>query len=301
MFNNLSFEFPYVLLLIFVFIFCSIFCKAKTPSYLIPHLNIFQKSNQKSSLIMNLLKFSIIILSIIALASPVKKQDTQLIRNDGINILLDLDASGSMRYNDLDKEDDSKNRFEVVKDIVKDFIKKRPADNIGLLIFGDSVMMASPLSFDKNAQREIIDYLEVGMAGKQTALIDSIARSVNILKDKKAKSNVIIVLSDGEDTISKIPLKVVIKLLKKYSIKAYTIGIGNSNKYVLNQISTQSNAKSYTAYSKEDLINIYEDINKLEKSKIDQNKIILKDYLFFYPLFFAVLFLILYIYLKNKE
>lgn len=301
MFNNLSFEFPYVLLLIFVFIFCSIFCKAKTPSYLIPHLNIFQKSNQKSSLIMNLLKFSIIILSIIALASPVKKQDTQLIRNDGINILLDLDASGSMRYNDLDKEDHSKNRFEVVKDIVKDFIKKRPADNIGLLIFGDSVMMASPLSFDKNAQREIIDYLEVGMAGKQTALIDSIARSVNILKDKKAKSNVIIVLSDGEDTISKIPLKVVIKLLKKYSIKAYTIGIGNSNKYVLNQISTQSNAKSYTAYSKEDLINIYEDINKLEKSKIDQNKIILKDYLFFYPLFFAVLFLILYIYLKNKE
>ena len=301
MFNNLSFEFPYALLLIFVFVFCSIYCKAKAPSYLIPHLNIFQKSNQKSSLIMNLLKFSIIILSIIALASPVKKQDTQLIKNDGINILLDLDASGSMRHNDLDKEDDSKNRFEVVKDIVKDFIKKRPADNIGLLIFGDSVMMASPLSFDKNAQREIIDYLEVGMAGNQTALIDSIARSVNILKDKEAKSNVIIVLSDGEDTVSKIPLKVVIKLLKKYSIKAYTIGIGNSNKYVLNQISTQSNAKSYTAYSKEDLINIYDDINKLEKSKIDQNKIVLKDYLFFYPLFFAVLFLILYIYLKNKE
>ncbi|APW64957.1 MULTISPECIES: VWA domain-containing protein [Arcobacteraceae] len=301
MFNNLSFEFPYLLLLILVFIFCSIYCKAKTPSYLIPHLNIFQKSNEKSSLIMNLLKFSIITLSIIALASPVKNQDTQLIKNDGINILLDLDASGSMNYNDLDKEDTSKNRFDVVKDIVKDFIKKRPSDNIGLLIFGDSVMMASPLSFDKNAQREIIDYLEVGMAGKQTALIDSIARSVNILKDKKAKSNVIIVLSDGEDTASKIPLKVVIKLLKKYNIKAYTIGIGNSNKYVLNQISTNSNAKSYTAYSKEDLIDIYDDINKLEKSKIDQNKIILKDYLFFYPLFFAVLFLILYIYLKNKE
>jgi len=297
MFNNLSFEFPYILLFILVFIFCSIYCKAKTPSYLIPHLNIFQKFNEKSSLIMNLLKFSIITLSIIALASPVKNQDTQLIKNDGINILLDLDASGSMNYNDLDKEDASKDRF----DVVKDFIKKRPADNIGLLIFGDSVMMASPLSFDKNAQREIIDYLEVGMAGKQTALIDSIARSVNILKDKKAKSNVIIVLSDGEDTASKIPLKVVIKLLKKYNIKAYTIGIGNSNKYVLNQISTNSNAKSYTAYSKEDLIDIYDDINKLEKSKIDQNKIILKDYLFFYPLFFAVLFLILYIYLKNKE
>jgi len=301
MFNDISFEFPYFLLLILVFIFCSIYCKAKSPSYFIPHLNIFQKSNQKSSMIINILKFSIIILSIIALASPVKINDTQLIKNDGINILLDLDASGSMNYNDLDKNDRTKNRFDVVKEIVKDFMQKRPSDNIGLLIFGDSVMMASPLSFDKDAQKEIIDYLEVGMVGNQTALIDSIAKSVNILKDKKAKSNVIIVLSDGADNASKIPLKVVMKLLKKYNIKAYTIGIGNSNKEVLNHISTQSNAKSYTAYSKEDLRSIYEDINNLEKSEIDQNKIVLKDYLFFYPLFFAVLFLILFIYLKNKE
>lgn len=301
MFNNISFEFPYLLLLIILFIFCDIYCKAKTPTYLIPHLNIFQRSNQKSNILIKALKFLIIILSIIALASPIKEQDTQVIKNDGINILLNLDASGSMKYKDLDKEDESKNRFDVVKDIVKDFIQKRSADNIGLVIFGDSVMMASPLSFDKNAQKEIIDYLEVEMAGNKTALIDSIARSVNILKEKKAKSNVIIVLSDGVDTASKIPLKIVIKLLKKYNIKAYTIGIGNSNKHVLNQISIQSNAKSYTAYSKEDLAAIYQDINKLEKSKIDQNKIILKDYLFFYPLFFAVLFLILYIYLKNKE
>ncbi len=301
MFNQISFEFPYILLLIVLFIICSIYCKAKSPSYYIPHLNIFEQSNQKSNTIINILKFLIITLSIIALASPIKEQDTQLIKNDGINILLNLDASGSMRYNDLDKDDKSKNRFDVVKDIVKDFIQKRAVDNIGLVIFGDSVMLASPLSFDKNAQREIIDYLEVGMAGNNTALIDSIARSVNILKNKKAKSNVIILLSDGEDTASKIPLKIVIKLLKKYDIKAYTIGIGNSNRFVLNEISTQSNAKSYTAYSKEDLFTIYEDINKLEKSKIDQNKIILKDYLFFYPLFFAVLFLILFLYLKNKE
>lgn len=298
MLNNITFEYPYFLLLICVFIFCSIFCKAKSPSYYIPHLNIFQKSNQKSNTIINILKYLIIILAIISLSSPIKEKDTQLIKNDGINILLNLDASGSMKHRDLDR---NKNRFDVVKDIVKDFISKRTNDNIGLVIFGDSVMMASPLSFDKNAQKEIIDYLEVEMAGNKTALLDSIARSVNILKQQKAKSNVIIVLSDGEDTSSKIPLKVVIKLLKKYSIKAYTIGIGNSNRHVLNQISTQSNAKSYTAYSKDDLIAIYEDINKLEKSKIDQNKIVLKDYLFFYPLFFAILFLIIFIYLKNKE
>jgi len=301
MFNNISFEFPYFLLLLIPFIICAYFCKAKTPSYLIPHLHIFQKSNQKSSLLINILKWFVICFSIIALSSPIKVLDTQLIKNDGINIILDLDASGSMKYRDLDENDDTKNRFDVVKEIVKDFISKRKADNIGLMVFGDSVMMASPLSFDKQAQAQIVDYLEVEMVGSKTAMVDSLASSINILKDKEAKSNVVILLSDGEDTASKIPLKVVIRLIKKYNIKVYTIGIGQANKLALNQIAKASNAKSYTAYSKDDLELIYEDINNLEKSKVDHNKIVLKEYLFFYPLFIAVLSLIFLIYLRNKE
>ena len=300
MFNTFTFEYPYFLLLIFLFIFCSIFCKAKSPSYLIPHLNIFQKVNQKSTLITNILKYFVIIFSIIAFASPIKINDTLLLKNDGINIILDLDASYSMYEQDLDNNHE-KNRFDVVKEIIKDFMTKRVADNLGVVLFGDSVLISSPLSFDKEAQKEMIDYLDVGMAGKNTALIDSVASSINILKDKKAKSNIIILLSDGEDNSSSIPLEVVIKLLKKYNIKVYTIGIGNFNNNVLNILAKESNAKAYTAYSKEDLTLIYEDINKLEKSEIDQNKIILKDYLFFYPLFIAILCLIILIYLRNKE
>ncbi|MFA9240613.1 MAG: VWA domain-containing protein [Candidatus Paceibacteria bacterium] len=292
MYNNFTFEYPYFLLLIVLFIICSIYCKAKTPTYLIPHLNIFKFANQKSMIFINSLKYLVIIFSILALASPVKINDTILLKNDGVNILLNLDASGSMKERDLD-ENYSKNRFEVVKDIVKDFMDKRVADNIGIVLFGDSVLIASPLSFDKDAQKQIIDYLDVEMAGQKTALIDSIAASINILKNQKAKSNIIILLSDGVDNASNIPLDVVIKLLNKYNIKAYTIGIGNFNNEVLYKIANESNAKAYKAMSKEDLALIYEDINKLEKSQIDQNKIILKDYLFFYPLFLAILFLIL--------
>ena len=300
MYNNFTFEYPYFLLVIVLFIICSIYCKAKTPTYLIPHLNIFKFANQKSMIFINSLKYLVIIFSILALASPVKINDTILLKNDGVNILLNLDASGSMKERDLD-ENYSKNRFEVVKDIVKDFMDKRVADNIGIVLFGDSVLIASPLSFDKDAQKQIIDYLDVEMAGQKTALIDSIAASINILKNQKAKSNIIILLSDGVDNASNIPLDVVIKLLNKYNIKAYTIGIGNFNNEVLYKIANESNAKAYKAMSKEDLALIYEDINKLEKSQIDQNKIILKDYLFFYPLFLAILFLILLIYLRNKE
>jgi Ca-activated chloride channel homolog len=300
MYNNFTFEYPYFLLLIVLFIICSIYCRAKTPTYLIPHLDIFRFANQKSMIFINSLKYLVIIFSIISLASPVKINDTIVLKNDGINILLNLDASGSMKERDLD-ETYSKNRFEVVKEIVKDFMDKRVADNIGIVLFGDSVLIASPLSFDKDAQKQIIDYLDVEMAGQKTALIDSIASSINILKNKKAKSNIIILLSDGEDNASNIPLDVVIKLLNKYNIKAYTIGIGNFNNEVLYKIANESKAKAYKALSKDDLTLIYEDINKLEKSDIDQNKIILKDYLFFYPLFFAVLSLLLLIYLKNKE
>jgi len=301
MFSNISFEFPYVFLLILLFVFCSLFCKAKSPSYLVPHLNIYTKANQKTNVLVLILKYIVIVFSIIALASPVKTNDTQLIKNDGINIVLNIDASGSMKYTDLDRSDDTKNRFDVVKEIVDDFISKRVADNIALVLFGDSAMMASPLSFDKEAQKEILKYLEVEMLGSKTALIDSLAASINILKNKEAKSNIIILLSDGEDTSSKIPQNVIIRLLKKYEIKAYTISIGDSNRHALSKIAKESNAKSYIAYSKEHLAKIYEDINQLEKSKIDQNKIILKEYLFFYPLFIAIFALIFLIFLKNKE
>lgn len=300
MFNNISFEYPYFLLLILLFIICEFICKAKSPSYLIPHLHIFQQSNKKSILFTLVLKYIIIIFSIIALSSPIKINDSIILKNEGVNIILNLDTSFSMYEQDLD-ENYTKNRFEIVKEIVKDFITKRVNDNIGIVIFADSVLISSPLSFDKNSQKEMIDYLDIGMAGENTALIDSVASSINILKNKEAKSNIIILLSDGEDNVSKIPLDVVIKLLNKYHIKIYSIGIGRFNTNILDLLAKESNGKSYFAYSRNDLIKIYEDINKLEKSQIEQNKIVLKDYLFFYPLFVAVLFLIIFIYLKNKE
>ena len=299
---NIKFEYPYILLLILLFILCSIFCKAKIPSYILPHLAIFEHSRHKTIYITILLKYFVIIGSIIALSSPYRQLDTKLIKNDGIDIVLNLDTSGSMKERGLNSYNQEEDRFKVVKDIVKDFIPKRVNDNIALVVFGTYAMMASPLSFDKQAQKEIVSYLEVGIAGDNTtAMLDSLALSINILKNSEAKSKVIILLTDGEDNASIIPLDVVIKLLKKYSIKVYSVGIGNSNKIMLNQISKQTNGKAYSAYSKEDLKDIYDEIDTLERSKIKNNKIILKEYLFFYPLFFAIISLIIYIYLRNRE
>lgn len=298
---NIKFEYPIFFIIIPVFIFCSIFCKAKIPTYIIPHLNIFEKTKHKSLLLASILKYLVILCSVIALCSPYKQLNTKIIKNDGIDIVLSLDTSGSMKELGLNQNKRSEDRFTVVKDIVKDFLPKRANDNIAIVVFGTSVMMATPLSFDKEAQKSIIDYLEVGIVGDKTAMIDSLASAVNILKSSKAKSKIVILLSDGEDNSSNIPIDVIIKLLKKYSIKVYSVGIGESNKIMLNHISKETKGKSYIAYSKNDLKDIYKEIDSLEKSKIDNNKITLKDYLFFYPLFLAIISLILYIYIKNKE
>lgn len=298
---TLKFEYPFVFFIIPLFIFCSIFCKAKIPTYIIPHLNIFEQAQHKSHILLSILKYIVVIFSTLALASPYKHLHTQIIKSDGIDIVLSLDTSGSMKELGLNSFNQSETRFDVVKDIVKDFLPKRVNDNIAIVVFGTSVMMATPLSFDKEAQKSIIDYLEVGIVGDKTAMIDSLASAVNILKTSKAKSKVIILLSDGEDNSSTIPFEVIIKLLKKYSIKVYSVGIGESNKIILNQISKQTEGKAYIARSKEDLKEIYKQINSLEKSKIDNNKITLKEYLFFYPLFLAIISLIIFVYLKNRE
>ncbi len=296
-----SFEYPYVFLLLVAFFLCFKYCKAKEASFFFPHLFLLKKSISKTTIFIEVLKYLVIILAIVALASPIKIKDIQYIKSDGIDIVLALDTSESMSERGFNKFELKQNRFDVVKQLVSDFMEKRVNDNIAIVVFGNTSMVASTLSFDKEAQKEILSYLEIGIIGPKTALFDSLISSVKILKNSKAKSKVIILLSDGEDTSSKTPFEVALKLLKKYNIKVYTIGINSENRYILDKIAKDTNAKYFNANTKHDLINVYKKINELEKSQIEQNKIILKEYLYFYPLFIAIIILILLIYLKNKE
>lgn len=304
MLNNLlslNLEYPYVILLIFLFLLCSIYCKAKIDSYYVPHLNIFIKSNGLNATLISLLKWCSIICAIVALSSPVKELNIINNKKDGIDMILSLDTSGSMREQGFNPTNQNQNRWQVVQEIVSDFIFKRTNDNIGIVVFGTSVMTASPLSYDKKAQKNIIKNLDIGIVGDKTALINSIATSINILKQKETKSKIIIAITDGDDTASNIPVSIVTKMAKKYDIKIYTIAIGRSNTYILKTLSNNTNGKTFVAYTKEDLKKIYETIDSLEKSKIEQNKVVLKEYYFFYPLMLSFLSLLFFVYLKNKK
>ena len=298
---SIQFEYPYFLSLIIPFVLCSKYCKAKAESYYIPHLEIFEKSTGVQSSLISILKWITIIFTIIALSSPIKELNVIKNKKDGIDMILALDTSGSMREKGFNPSNIYQNRWQVVQSIVKDFISRRLNDNIGIIVFGSSVMTASPLSYDKKAQSKIIENLNIGIVGDKTALINSIATSINILKQKETKSKIIIVVTDGEDTASNIPLPIVVKLAKKHAIKIYTISIGRPQSATLQELSSNSGGKTFTATTKDDLKEIYNAIDRLEKSKIDQNKIIIKEYFFFYPLIISFLSLLFLIYFKNKR
>jgi len=243
---------------------------------------------------------------IVALMSPVKDEPYELAPKKGHEIALILDASQSMEARGFDMNDPAATRFDVVKKIVRDFIEKRKSDNIGLVVFGAYSFIASPLTYDEHILSRIVSQLQVGMAGKYTALYEALAQGVNLLKMTKAKSKVAILLTDGYSTpqVDKIPLDVAIDLAKKEGVKVYPIGIGGPDEYnraVLMKIAKETGGVAFGASSADELKAVYEKIDALEKSEIKNETFTYLKYYYFYPLFIGLLSLMLYIYLRNKR
>lgn len=296
MLNNFTFEYPYLLLLIIPFLLCFRYCKPKKLALLFPNIALLKRATQKSRLSLSILKYTMVLALNIALASPIKQDEVVNKEDKGYEISLILDASGSMRQG---------NKFAIVKDIVSQFIDKRVHDKIGLSIFADFAYVAIPLTYDKKSIKRLLSRLDVGIAGvNRTALYEALFLSSNLFKSSKAKEKIAILLTDGMDNTNTIPLDVAINTAKKYGIKVYTVGIGEPgdfNPNVLQKIAKETRGQYFSANSIEKLQRIYETIDKLEKSEIKSNKYIKKSYYFQYPLSLALLTLLLYFYIRNKE
>jgi Ca-activated chloride channel family protein len=258
---------------------------------------MLQQASKKSRWLLNSFKFLAFIFLIIALASPIQEDDIIVKNDQGYEISLILDASGSMS---------EYNKFTIVKEIVDDFVDKRKHDKLALSIFADFAYVAVPLTYDKKSIKRLLARLEVGIAGKQrTALNEALFLSSNLFKTSKSKEKIAILLTDGMDNANNIPLEVAIKRAQKYNIKVYTIGVGNAgrdfNPTVLQKISQETGGKYFSANSIEKLKKIYSVINELEKSEIKADKYIKKTYYFQYLLALALLFLTSYFIVANKE
>jgi len=305
MFSGFYFEYPYLLLIVFLFLACEKFCKMRVSAIYFPHAKKFMKQHVVGSKFLLFLKWLAIVMMIIAIASPVKDELYEIEPKKGYEIALVLDASESMAQAGFNPYNPAMSRFDVVKDIVGDFISKRKNDNIGIVVFGTYSFIASPLTYDKNILKKIVSRFYVGMAGRYTALYESIAQSVNIFKSSKSKNKIAILLTDGYNTKnSHFSLDVVLDMAKKEHIKIYPIGIGyrgEYNKKDLVRIAKETGGVAYGATTALELRDIYEKIDNLEKSEIKSETFTYKKYYYIFPLFVGFLSLMFYVYLRNKR
>ncbi len=202
---------------------------------------------------------------------------------EGIDIVLVLDVSGSMQ--NQDDESDPRTRLDVAKQEAIRFIEKRDNDAIGLVLFANDALSRIPITMDKQLLKEVIGELKLGFINANgTLLFTGVLTAANRLKHSKAKSKVMILLTDGEPTDGDMSPQLTMDIAKQLGIKIYTIGIGSDqpryvthplglipipgvNKEVLSYIAKQTDGKFFLAKNPNDMRQIYDTINRLETSE----------------------------------
>lgn len=253
---------------------------------------------------------------IIALARPQSSLSWQNSTTEGIDIMIASDISGSMLA-----EDFKPNRLEAGKNIAIDFIKDRPDDRIGLVIFSGESFTQCPLTIDHDVLINLYKDIKNGMIDDGTAIGMGLATAVNRLKESEAKSKVIILLTDGSNNTGSIPPITAAEIAKQFNIRVYTVGLGTKgfapypvqtpfgvqyqripvdvDEGTLTKIATITGGKYFRATNNETLKNIYQQIDKMEKAKIDVTQYHKKTELFLPFAVMALLFLLLEFGLKN--
>lgn len=268
-----------------------------------------------------ILKMIILALLSIALARPQSTANQQNISVKGIDIVIALDVSGSMLAQDLKPD-----RLEASKKVASNFIKGRPNDRIGLVIFSGEAFTQCPLTTDHNVLNSLFKDVKSGMIDDGTAIGDGLATAVARLKDSQAISKVIILLTDGISNMGSLDASSAAEIAKMFGIRVYTIGVGTIgtapypvqtpfgieirpmevkiDEPLLKQIATTTDGKYFRATSNKKLQEIYAQIDELEKSKIDvtvfsQKTEEFKPYALWALISFVILMLSKYVYLKT--
>ncbi len=233
------------------------------------------------------LKTLAFILLIFALARPQSTSSSQSVSVEGIDIVMALDVSTSMLA-----EDFKPNRLEAAKDVAQKFISDRINDRIALVIYAGESFTQCPLTTDHDVMKNLFKDVKSGMIEDGTAIGEGLATAINRLKDSDAVSKIIILLTDGENNAGAISPEDAAEIAKLYGIRVYTIGIGSKgtapypfqdvwgrkqyqdievkiDEELLQNIAQTTDGKYYRATGNKKLELIYEEIEKLEKSKIE--------------------------------
>lgn len=224
---------------------------------------------------------------VVALARPQSTNSWQNVTTEGIDIVLAMDISGSMLA-----EDFKPNRLEASKEVAQEFIKARPNDRIGLVLFSGESFTQCPLTIDHAVLLNLFKNIKSGMIEDGTAIGNGLANAVTRIKDSDAKSKVIILLTDGVNNMGEIAPVTSAEIAKTFGIRVYTIGVGTQgmapypvrtpwgttqyqnmeveiDEDVLKDIAGLTDGKYFRATSNKTLKEIYHEIDRMEKAKIN--------------------------------
>lgn len=255
-------------------------------------------------------------LIIIVIARPQATDKFQDISTEGIDIILALDISGSMLARDFRPD-----RLEASKNVATEFISGRPYDRMGLVVFSGESFTQCPLTTDHAVLINLMREIQSGMIEDGTAIGMGLATAVNRIKDSEAKSKVIILLTDGVNNRGEIAPATAAGIAKTYGIRVYTIGVGTQgmapypvqtpyglqyqdmpveiDEAILKEISQNTGGKYFRATDNDKLVQVYSEIDKLEKSKIDVRQFSRKEEKYLLPAIAAVILLLIEMLLRN--
>ena len=324
--NNYEFNNPGFLWLLIIIPLVAVWYfmmrKKEAANLRIPSLKGFKPDTLLSKLkpVLYLLRIAALALTIIALARPRNVSVSRKIKsNKGIDIVMAIDVSASMLARDL-----KPNRLEALKKVAVDFVDRRPNDRIGIVVYAGESFTQTPITSDKGIVKRTISELKWGQLEGGTAIGMGLGSSVNRLKESTAKSKVIILLTDGVNNSGNIDPRTATELAKELGIKTYTIGIGTNgmadfpysrdprtgklqfrkqqveiDEDLLKEIAKETEGKYFRATNNKSLKKIYDEIDKLEKTKIEEFKYYNYQEKYRFFVFLGLSFLLLEFILRN--
>lgn len=220
---------------------------------------------------------------IVALARPQLGEGEAKITASGIDIVVSLDLSGSMKAPDFELWGQRVDRITIAKDVLEKFIRKRLSDRIGLVAFASRAYIASPLTLDHEFLIENLSRLNVGVIDdRSTAIGSALSIAVNRLRGLKSKSKIVILMSDGQNNAGNILPLTAAEAAQALGVKIYTVGVGTIamaqrtgdfvDEKILKEVAAKTGGKYYRADSSATLRAIYGDIDQLEKTEVTVKK-----------------------------
>ncbi len=232
------------------------------------------------------LRLAALTLGIVALARPQVEDVTRTKTAEGIDIMLTLDTSSSMRA-----EDFQPNRFEAARDVAGSFVEGRVSDRVGLIVFAAEAYTQVPLTLDYGFLRRMLERTRIGRVTDGTAVGTALATAVNRLQDTESESKVVILLTDGRNNRGEMDPATAAEIAQALDVRVYAIGVGSSegvespsqgrsaerqpgeagiDEQMLRTVATTTGGRYFSATSKEALRDIYDEIDELETTEVEE-------------------------------